>query len=126
MHVATCCFLLLLAPAVNEKATYPRPDLLLEPAELARPETAAKFRILDARPRKQYDEGHVPGAVWVNHDAWSKAFAVGQDPDAWAGKIGELGIDGKTRVVIYDNAMMKDAARIWWMLRYWGVEDVRL
>jgi thiosulfate/3-mercaptopyruvate sulfurtransferase len=29
-------------------------------------------------------------------------------------------------VVVYDDNFGKDAARIWWILRYWGVEDVRL
>jgi thiosulfate/3-mercaptopyruvate sulfurtransferase len=29
-------------------------------------------------------------------------------------------------LVVYDDNQNKDAARIWWILRYWGVEDVRL
>ena len=29
-------------------------------------------------------------------------------------------------MVIYDNGTCRDAATIWWILRYWGVEDVRL
>ncbi len=37
-----------------------------------------------------------------------------------------LGIDAKSDVVIYDDASFKDAARIWWILRFWGVDRVRL
>lgn len=29
-------------------------------------------------------------------------------------------------MVVYDDSRSKDAARIWWVLRYWGVEDVRV
>ena len=53
---------------------YPRGDLLLEPGTLAKPEIARQFVVLDARPRVQYDEGHIPGAVWVDAAAWAKAF----------------------------------------------------
>jgi thiosulfate/3-mercaptopyruvate sulfurtransferase len=28
--------------------------------------------------------------------------------------------------VIYDDDWSKEAARIWWILGYWGVGDVRL
>ena len=36
------------------------------------------------------------------------------------------GIDANSPVVVYDDKDMKDAARIWWILRYFGVKDVRL
>ncbi|MBI3411303.1 MAG: sulfurtransferase [Planctomycetes bacterium] len=103
---------------------YPRPELLVEPTDLAK--QGVNTRILDARTKAKYDKGRVSGAVWVDHDAWNKAFASGQDADDWARRIGQLGIDNKTRVIVYDDAMAKDAARIWWILRYWGVQDARL
>jgi thiosulfate/3-mercaptopyruvate sulfurtransferase len=28
-----------------------------------------EFRILDARPKADYDQGHVPGAIWVDAKA---------------------------------------------------------
>jgi thiosulfate/3-mercaptopyruvate sulfurtransferase len=117
--------LVLLAPAQERANSYPRADLLLEPAELARPEVAKRFRVLDARPKKQYAAGHIPGAVWVDHNAWSRAFARGQEPRDWAARIGKLGIGDKTRVVVYGEPV-NDAARIWWILHYWGVKDNRL
>jgi thiosulfate/3-mercaptopyruvate sulfurtransferase len=116
-----CVALLLLAPA-----GYARPELLLEPAELAKPEVAKKFVILDARNREAYRAGHVPGAVWVDVSGWAKAFAAGQDPAEWAKRVGALGIDAGTPVVVSDAKRGNDAARVWWILRYWGVKDVRL
>lgn len=106
--------------------SYPRPELLVEPATLAKPETAGRFVVLDARAKAKYAQGHVPGARWVDHAAWAKAFGDGQDADGWSKRIGTLGIGSDTKVVVYDDSQSKDAARIWWILRYWGVADVRL
>jgi thiosulfate/3-mercaptopyruvate sulfurtransferase len=105
---------------------YARPKLLLEPAELAKPEVAKDFVILDARPQSEYDRGHIPEARRVDHDAWKAAFGEGKDVDDWSARIGDLGIDSDSKVVVYDDNGMKDAARIWWILRYWSVEDARL
>jgi thiosulfate/3-mercaptopyruvate sulfurtransferase len=123
--IATALFMSVLATAGDAPA-YARPELLVEVRELANPAFAQRFRILDARAKAKYDQGHIPGAVWVDHEAWSKAFGAKQDPKDWSEKIGELGIDGATKVVVYDDAMSKDAARIWWILRYWGVTEARL
>jgi thiosulfate/3-mercaptopyruvate sulfurtransferase len=126
---ALCLALSLLttgADADAKPATYPKPDLLVEPADLMKPEAAEKFRILDARGKDKYQDGHIPGAVVVSPIAWAGAFGDGDDKDGWTKRIGELGINVDTKVVIYDDAQSKDAARIWWILRYWGVKDVRL
>lgn len=108
------------APAGDDR--YARPELLVEPAQLAAQAASERPLILDARPASDYAEAHVAGAVWVNHDQWSKNFD-GRDADLWSQRIGSLGLDRDTRVVVYDNSMGRDAARIWWILRYWGVDD---
>jgi thiosulfate/3-mercaptopyruvate sulfurtransferase len=109
----------------GEKA-YPKPSLLVEPGVLAGAGQAKEFVILDARDRAKYDQGHVPGARWVDHAAWAKAFGDGKDAAGWGMRIGALGVGRESRVVVYDDNRAKDAARIWWILRYWGVEDARL
>ncbi|GAG15090.1 unnamed protein product, partial [marine sediment metagenome] len=63
---------------------------------------------------------------WVDHDAWKTALAGGTDAEGWSQRIGGMGIGADSRVVVYDDASAKNAARIWWLLRYWGVRDVRL
>jgi thiosulfate/3-mercaptopyruvate sulfurtransferase len=97
--------------------------LLVEPADLAR--HVKDFIILDARPRDAYAASHVPGSLWVNHDQWDKAFDNGRDEIRWSDRIGALGVDGKKPVVVLGDSFPK-AARIWFILRFWGVEDVRL
>lgn len=105
----------------------PHAELLIEAAELQKLEMTTKFVIVDARPRAGYNAGHLPRAMWVDHDAWSKAFATDPaDKEAWSKRFEQLGIDGERPVVIYDDNNAKDAARIWWIVRYWGIKDARL
>ncbi|MHB8864258.1 MAG: sulfurtransferase [Pirellulaceae bacterium] len=120
---------LLLCAAITPQVlgdAYPRAELLVEPAQLAKPEVIEQFVILDARPAEAYQQEHVPTARWVDHAAWEKAFEEGQDVEGWSKRIGQLGLESDSKVVIYDDQGMKDAARIWWILRYWGLSDVRL
>jgi thiosulfate/3-mercaptopyruvate sulfurtransferase len=120
------CLVLTLASGVGEDKTaeYPRTDMLVEPAELAKPGVAEKYRILDAREKPKYEAGHVQGAAWVDHDQWAKDDL---GVERWRRRIGNtLGIGADTPVVIYDDVRSNRAARIWWLLRAAGVRDVRL
>jgi thiosulfate/3-mercaptopyruvate sulfurtransferase len=120
-----CCLALLLPAADGKPAGYARPNLLIEPAALARAD-ARKRVILDTRSPEQCRAGHVPGAVLVDARGWARAFAAGRDRDAWAKRIGGLGIDVDTPVVVYGSPRSSETGRVWWILRYWGVRDVRL
>lgn len=109
----------------SEKESYRRPRLLMEPGRLAKAESG-QFVILDVRGSEAYDVGHITGAIRVDHDKWKEAFGDGSDAEAWSKRIGELGIGTDRSVVLYDDSACKDAGRIWWILRYWGVRDARL
>jgi thiosulfate/3-mercaptopyruvate sulfurtransferase len=118
----TCLFL-----SDEKPAAYPRPDLLVEADELEKVlADQTPVQLLDARPRVQYAEAHIANAVWVDTAAWAKAFADGQHPDDWSVRLADLAVTPHTRVVIYDDSQSRDAARIWFILRYWGVKDARL
>jgi thiosulfate/3-mercaptopyruvate sulfurtransferase len=90
---------------------------------------SAQVRVLDPRPRADYDQGHAPGAVWVDSKA-AQALASRPggltDRSAWETWIAPLGIGPKTEVVIFDGAKQLDAARLWWLLGYLGVDRVGL
>jgi thiosulfate/3-mercaptopyruvate sulfurtransferase len=107
------------------RQAFPEPELLLEPSELARPETAERFVVLDVRSKEDYHRGHIPRAQRIDHDGWKDAFEKESRED-WGRRIGELGIGKDSQVVVYDDTGMKKAGRIWWILRYWGVADARL
>ncbi len=87
------------------------------------------LRLLDARPRPAYDQGHIPGAVWVDIDAARKLSAQPEGLTAraaWETWTASLGIGPATEVLIYDANRQLDAARLWWLLGYLGAEKVGL
>ena len=119
-------FTLLLTAALTAPPAadaYPRPERLIEPAALA---AATDFVVLDVRTEKAYAAGHVPGARRIDPDDWAKGFGDGTDLAGWTKRIGGVGITAKSTVVLYDDSRSKDAARAWWMLRYFGVADARV
>jgi len=83
---------------------------------------------LDGRSgRAAYDEGHLPGAVFVDLERWLAAHgdrAEGRHPlpapEVFAEGMSRLGIGDDTTVVAYDDAGGVIAARLVWMLRATG------
>ena len=76
-----------------------------------------------------YRRGHIPGAVFVDLDAdLAGAPGPGRHPlpplADFAESLGRLGISNSDSVVVYDDARGSIAARMWWMLRSIGHEQV--
>lgn len=99
-------------------------------ADLVRKEgTMTPLRILDARPQENYNEGHIPGAVWVDPKAveeLSKTPGALTNRTVWEEWLAPLGISPETLVVVVDDNRQLDAARVWWLLTYLGVNRVAL
>ncbi len=110
MRTEMYAFTLLLIGAAADPAVYAKPEMLLEPAALAR--EASAYVILDARPKAAYQAAHIPGAHWIDAADWAKAFGAGDDVVGWSRRIALLGIAKKSKVVIYDDVRSKDAARV--------------
>jgi len=86
------------------------------------------IRYLDARDQATFDAGHAPGAVRVPLEAWdaaAKASDTGFEKTAyWDDALGALGIDPSAVAVAYDGGRMTDAARVWFILQYFGLKCV--
>ncbi len=89
-------------------------------------------RYLDARDQAMFafDPGHAPGAVRVPVDEWDKAAKaadIGFGKTAyWDEALGALGVGPSAVAVVYDRGQMTDAARVWFILQYFGVKAVIL
>ncbi len=82
--------------------------------------------------REDYLAQHIPGAVFLD---WTREFIAQNVPLALASvsnlegaakSFANLGIHGNDRVVVYDDYHHMFAGRIWWAMRYWGFENVRI
>jgi thiosulfate/3-mercaptopyruvate sulfurtransferase len=128
VHVKVGLVLAIAILARSDEASSTRPILVSHDA-LRKRLFDSNVRLLDARTRVEYDQGHIPGAVWVSVKA-AGTLAARQggltDRDAWEAWIAPLGIEPRMEVLVYDGKQQLDAARIWWLLRYLGIDRAGL
>jgi len=82
--------------------------------------------------RQQYEASHIPGAFYLdlNQDLSSPVQKHGRrhplpHPETLAQKLENMGIHfSQTRVVAYDDSRFAFAARLWWLMRYFGHDQV--
>ena len=78
--------------------------------------------------REQYAAGHIPGAVHLDYaddlsDPATPYAARVAPPELFARVMGEHGIGDDTIVIAYDAGTIPFAARLVWMLRYYGHDE---
>jgi thiosulfate/3-mercaptopyruvate sulfurtransferase len=115
------------APA-QTPAAFARPELVVEPAWLASNLFAPDIRIVDMRPRG-FTDGHIPNAVWLDNNdirVPNRPPTFLPTPPEFAALMGRLGISNTTRVIAYDERGGIYAARLWWILNYYGHSNVAL
>ena len=83
------------------------------------------------RGKQEYDQGHIPGAIFVDLDRDLAAPpGAGRhplpDPTAFADRLGELGFGDEHTIVIHDADGGQFGARMWWMLDRLGHESVHM
>jgi thiosulfate/3-mercaptopyruvate sulfurtransferase len=108
--------------------TYAHPEQLVDAAWVAAHASDADVRIVDMRS-SGYDAGHVPGAVYLSPLAIRDAAhppTFLPTPQAFAEMMATLGIADRTRVVVYDERGGIYAARLWWILNYFGHANAAL
>src|SRR5947209_4958867 len=109
-------------------ASYAHPELLVETDWVAAHAADAGVRIVDMR-RSGYSEGHVPGAVALAPEAIRDAKRPPTFlPSAadFERMMARLGISDRTRVIVYDERGGIYAARLWWILNYFGHANAAL
>ena len=114
---------------------------LLSSAILAEHLQDSNWRIFDCRHlltdaaagQQAYAAGHLPGAFFLHLDDDLSGPMNGRngrhplpDPQRLADRIGAAGVSCGTQVVAYDDAGGAFAARLWWLLRWIGHDQVAL
>lgn len=85
----------------------------------------------DGAGESVWHDGHVPCAVYAHLErdlSGLKGPGLGRHPwpaaDAFAATLSRLGIGPGMQVVAYDDSDGAFAARLWWLLRSFGLQDV--
>ena len=100
-------------------------DPFVDVAALA---SLGRVTYLDARDQAAFDAGHMPGAVRVPVEDWDKAAKTADIGFAgtafWDDAFRSLGLDNSTTTVAYDDGRMTNAARVWFIMQYYGLKAV--
>jgi len=121
-------FLLALLLGAQAAGGYARPELLVDTGWLAQHLTDTNLRIVDIRGRG-YGDAHIPEAVfvdsnWIRNPKAPPTFLP--SPREFEALMSRLGISNTTKVVAYDERGGIFAARLWWIMNYYGHSNVAL
>jgi thiosulfate/3-mercaptopyruvate sulfurtransferase len=83
-----------------------------------------RWYLLGRNGRDAYESGHIPGAVFVDLEEVTGSEGGGRHPlptgTQLAEAIRKAGVDSDSKVVAYDDAGGSIAARLWFLLRWFG------
>jgi thiosulfate/3-mercaptopyruvate sulfurtransferase len=101
----------------------PKAPALISQEALQKRLTDPNVRVIDARPKADFEKDHIPGAVWLDSQALGTLAKPEnfENKEAWEKVLAPLGIGKDTEVYVYDDARQHDAAKAWWLLGYAGV-----
>jgi thiosulfate/3-mercaptopyruvate sulfurtransferase len=89
-----------------------------------------RLALTGATGYQRYGSGHIPGAAYLDVDDDLAALpGLGgrhplPDADRFVAAVRRAGISRGSRVVAYDDGPGTAAARLWWLLRHYGHDDV--
>ena len=77
-----------------------------------------------------YRERHIAGAVFFDIDDISDESTdlphMLPRPEKFSSRVRALGLGDGVRIVVYDGGNMMAAARVWWMFRAFGHDDIQV
>lgn len=93
------------------------------------PDYFEKVEAKKASGRDNYEQGHIPGAVYVDLiDDLSdpnrpELMYPMPSSEQFAAVMSRLGVGDGTRVILYDGFLNMWSTRVWWMLRAFGFDN---
>lgn len=110
----------------RQAESYPRPELIVEPSWLAEHLDDMDIQIIDCDPPEAaMMREHIPNAVMLPIHPYFRNTETGvgvATAEQTEAIMRDLGVSNETRVVCYDSSGGTLAARIWWVLWYYGHE----
>ena len=86
-----------------------------------------RWYLMGGKGRDAYERGHIPGAVFVDLEAVTGKDGGGRHPlpagEQFEKEMERAGVSTATKVVAYDDVGGSVAARLWFLLRFFGHES---
>jgi thiosulfate/3-mercaptopyruvate sulfurtransferase len=114
----------------GQVSSYRHPEFLIETQKLAQLLSSPQLRLLDARPPEEYRLGHLPGAVNLpapatdDLEANRRGFPL--PPERAEQLFQGSGISSNSQIVIYDDQGNRFAARVFYVLEFFGHSHVQV
>jgi len=114
---------------------YARPDLLVETDWLEEHLDDPDIRIVDCDSFDVYRRAHIKGAVgipvhhYIKHTEYPsdpRKYPLVAPPETMKELMESMGIGDENLVVAYDSNGSLWAARLWWVLNYYGHTDIKV
>ena len=84
----------------------------------------------DRNARNEYGQAHIPGAVFFDIDEICDldhpSAHMLPNAEKMSSRMRKIGIGDGNRVIVYDNSDVRSAARVWFMLKSFGLWDVAI
>ena len=78
--------------------------------------------------RIEFEAAHISGAQFFDIDAISDKSTtlphMLSSPEAFATEVGKLGVSNAKKIICYDSVGLFSAARVWWMFKVFGHDNV--
>ncbi len=81
---------------------------------------------IDCRHITHYLKGHIPGAININRSDVADQYSMLLDKESIIILLNKLGISTDSQLILYDDNGSVEAARIWWVLRFYGMEKLHI
>ncbi len=79
-------------------------------------------------PRAEYEAGHIPGARFFDIDEISDHRSdlphMAPPVEKFMSRVRAMGVGDGHQIVVYDGAGLMSAARVWWLFRLMGHQDI--
>ncbi|GMQ64087.1 sulfurtransferase [Vallitalea maricola] len=120
-------FVLLFTSCNN--TSYKGSNNVVEPTEVKEAMNNSDVIIIDARAEEDYAKGHLEGAISLNPDSLtiSEPIKGMLAPKEQVEKVlSEKGISNNSTLYIYDNSGGVYSGRVWWVLKVYGHDNVKV
>ncbi|MDF2523990.1 MAG: rhodanese, partial [Clostridiales bacterium] len=104
-------------------------DQIIEANKISKYSNQSNVVIVDMQKPEDYAKGHIKGAVNIPRDEIVINTPVENmlaPKDQIEKVMGKNGISNNTTVLAYDNANNMDAARLWWTMKVYGHENIKV